>query len=171
MDPNCAFRRTTPNALQRRPYRSKRNRPCMLCRSRKTSCRRAEKDIACITCRKRGQRCSFLDDLTQESGTASVTGGSPNDGYGLDDLGQAGVDFGTSTALPEGLASDVVPGSLEDQANDRFSQYSVDVDAIYGDFTDERIWSSPPPDETQPASTTFFIINLRHTSKQLCCQH
>ncbi|KXH33682.1 fungal specific transcription factor [Colletotrichum nymphaeae SA-01] len=96
---------------------------------------------------------TFLDDLTQESGTASVFGDSPNDGDGLDDLGQARVGFGTSTVLPEGLVSDIVPGSFEDQANNRFSQYSVDADAMYGDFTDERIWSSPAPDETQPVST------------------
>lgn len=129
----------------------------MLCRARKTSCRREGKDISCITCRKRGERCSFLDDLTHESATASLSGGSPNDGDGLDDLAQAGVGFDTSTILPEALVSDVVPGSLEDHANERFSQYSADVEAMYGDFTNERIWNSPPPDETQSANNTIGV--------------
>ncbi|UQC79218.1 fungal specific transcription factor domain-containing protein [Colletotrichum lupini] len=139
----------------------KEDRPCMLCRARKTSCRRAGKDTSCITCRKRGERCSFLDDpthesaLTHESATASLSGGSPNDCDGLDDLGQTGVGFDTSTILPGDLASDIVQGSLGDHTNDHYSQHPADEDAMYGGFTDERIWGSPPPDETQFASTAI----------------
>ncbi|KAI3547503.1 fungal specific transcription factor [Colletotrichum abscissum] len=112
-------------------------------------------------CRKRGERCSFLDDptlesaLTHESATASLSGGSPNDCDGLEDLGQAGVGFDTSTILPGDLASDIVQGSLGDHTNDHYSQHPADEDAIYGGFTDERIWGSPPPDETQFASTAI----------------
>ncbi|KXH68258.1 fungal specific transcription factor [Colletotrichum salicis] len=121
-----------------------------------------------------GQRCSFLDDLTREPGTASPSGASPNDASGLDELGQAAEDDnGTSTILPEGLASDVHPGLLDDHMNDRFSQYSVDVDAMYGDVTDTRIWSSPPQDEPQSASNAIgvglmqFEGNLPATSRAL----
>ncbi|KAK1471405.1 fungal specific transcription factor [Colletotrichum tamarilloi] len=105
--------------------------------------------------------CAFLDDpihesaLTHESATASLSGGSPNDCDGLDDLGQAGVGFDTSTILPGDLASDIVQGSLGDHTNDHYSQHPADEDAMYGGFTDERIWGSPPPDETQFASTAI----------------
>lgn len=43
-----------------RKYRSKKQRPCDLCRSRKTHCRISGSDSSCDLCKKRSRECTFL---------------------------------------------------------------------------------------------------------------
>jgi Fungal Zn(2)-Cys(6) binuclear cluster domain len=44
-----------------RKYRSKKQRPCDLCRSRKTHCRLLRSEATCELCKKLERRCTFLD--------------------------------------------------------------------------------------------------------------
>ena len=43
-----------------RKYRSKKQRPCDLCRTRKTQCKIQEKDTPCEPCRKLRRQCTFV---------------------------------------------------------------------------------------------------------------
>lgn len=137
----------------------------MLCRARKTSCRRADNDISCITCRKRGQRCSFLNDIASEARPAALPGGGADDGQGLDSMGQPGDGFSTSI-LPESVVNDAGLGFPDHRMNDGFPHYSVDMEAMYGGFTNARIWSSPPLEEPQSVNTALGS-DLMHSDEEI----
>lgn len=56
---------TEPNTtlnppLTARKYRSKRQRPCDLCRSRKTVCKIVAERTVCDLCKRLGRRCTFV---------------------------------------------------------------------------------------------------------------
>ena len=58
------FRRLMANELLSesggRPYRSKKKRPCDLCRSRKTQCRILDGDATCELCKRLARDCTFV---------------------------------------------------------------------------------------------------------------
>lgn len=68
-----------PESLQERggrKYRSKKQRPCDLCRSRKTQCRMLDTNSNCELCKKLNRQCTFvLQPLRKEQRPRSATTG------------------------------------------------------------------------------------------------
>ncbi|KAH7120597.1 fungal-specific transcription factor domain-containing protein [Dactylonectria macrodidyma] len=129
----------------RRPYRSKRNKPCSLCRARKTSCRRTDNEISCVSCRKRGQRCSFLDERSPSAGTSPVEATRPGHvGSSVDAFITNSADV--FMALPTEDAIDADAASLFEHQmghNGFMNPNDMAVSALFEGLPDPTIWCDP----------------------------
>lgn len=54
-----------------RPFRSRKQRPCDLCRKRRSRCAIPEQGSACIECLQTGKPCTFLDNPIDRSASGS----------------------------------------------------------------------------------------------------
>lgn len=57
-----------------RKYRSKKQRPCDLCRSRKTHCRITGSEATCELCKKLGRQCTFVQKPLRRSQNPQASG-------------------------------------------------------------------------------------------------
>ncbi|KUJ13709.1 uncharacterized protein LY89DRAFT_687098 [Mollisia scopiformis] len=60
-----------------RKYRSKKQRPCDSCRSRKTQCKILDGDLACELCKRLNRSCTFVLQPLRKERPTCVQGGAP----------------------------------------------------------------------------------------------
>lgn len=87
-----------------RKYRSKKQRPCDLCRSRKTYCKIQESESRCENCKKLDRRCTFvLEPLKRTGQNRTITDhpGPTNPGTLPEDDIQMGPPLGHGPAPDE----------------------------------------------------------------------
>lgn len=106
-----------------------------------------------MSCRKRGQHCSFLDDPMQERGPPTATGASPSDARGLNDTESS---VGDAFMLDSAEAFKVLTAedTLDKDSGDAYLQHNLshgafidpnnmELSTILEGLTDSRVWSDP----------------------------
>ncbi|KAH8682589.1 fungal-specific transcription factor domain-containing protein [Xylariales sp. PMI_506] len=67
-----------PTERNGRKYRSKKQRPCDLCRSRKIHCKIQESEAGCELCKKLDRRCTFVLEPLKRTGLSRANTDRPN---------------------------------------------------------------------------------------------
>lgn len=109
------------DALQEsgRRYRSKKQRPCDVCRSRKIQCKLHGTEVVCDNCKKLGRRCTYvLGPLTRKHRGSSADGG--NDTH---------TNLGPPPSRP--AQHDALMVAEGAQINHSDSQIAMDVDPFW----------------------------------------
>lgn len=128
-----------------------------------------------MSCRKRGQHCSFLDDPTQERGPPTATGASPSDARGLNDM-ESSVSDAFMLDSAEAFKVLTAEDPVDKDSGDGYLQHNLshggfinpdnmELSTILEGLTDSRGWSDsagmvPPTPQQMPTGLDTMGFDL-----------